>query len=112
MTPTLPEALARVERHAQTLTDSLAVLVRMYAADPSGGYEQQHTERKLLVESLATVIAEAHRAHRLREALKKLCNEVSGLQGLLALRELVGNTNVAVLDLRVAEARAALLETP
>lgn len=55
----------------------------------------------------AAVAAEREETRRLREALVKLLAELSDLH-LMAIREGIGNTNAAVLQLRIDEARAAL----
>lgn len=48
----------------------------------------------------------------LREALEKLVNEVNGMLGIEEenLRNLVGNTNINVLNIRIANAQQALKE--
>jgi uncharacterized coiled-coil protein SlyX len=50
---------------------------------------------------------------RLREDLKKLVNEIDGLLGIEEeqLRNIVGNTNINVLHVRIARAKQALKET-
>ncbi|HEY4087555.1 MAG TPA: cell division protein ZapB [Bryobacteraceae bacterium] len=50
---------------------------------------------------------------RLRDVLKKLRNEASGLLGMAehSLRDLMGDTNVAVMQMKIAAATAELEET-
>jgi uncharacterized coiled-coil DUF342 family protein len=47
------------------------------------------------------------REKELREALRKLANEASGFMSM-AVREVHGNTNIRVLELRITEARELL----
>lgn len=50
---------------------------------------------------------------RLREALRKLTNEVSGAVGIgeKELRDAIGGTNLSVIKMRIEEAKDAIKET-
>lgn len=84
-------------------------------SDIDEGGRLSHSEEARKAEILLLDHDKEQRAEiaRLREDLKKLVNEIDGLLGIEEeqLRNIVGNTNINVLHVRIARAKDALKET-
>jgi predicted negative regulator of RcsB-dependent stress response len=66
------------------------------------------------MEAESRVAALQAQLETLRQALKNLCGIVGGSLGYAEpeMREAIGNTNIAVMELRLKEAEAALSQLP
>jgi len=105
------EALWWLEQIIKEEFLNLPALYEAHMRDCQCAYHKRLREiEAALAASTKLVAPDVDREKRLEDALRKLSNEVSGnlTAGGSELRQVIGNTNANVLELRVVEARAVL----